>query len=146
MPGIGPASIVVLLAELPELGELDRRRIAALVEPRLRPLCDQRSIWGGRADARRTPYMATLTAVRYDPALKICYERLLAAGKRKKAPLGRLHAQAAHDIQRQRKTRLCLAARPCISPDCQDGCSAAMAPADTTELLPLRPVGGHQRG
>jgi len=46
--------------------------------------------------------------VRYDPALKICYERLLAAGKRKKVPLGRLHAQASLDIQRQRKIRLCL--------------------------------------
>ena len=47
----------------------------------------QRSIWGGRADVRRTLYMATLVAVRHNPALKACYERLLAAGKRKKVAL-----------------------------------------------------------
>ena len=47
----------------------------------------QRSIWGGRADVRRTLYMATLTAVRHNPILKTHYERLLAAGKRKKVAL-----------------------------------------------------------
>lgn len=92
VPGIGAASVAVLLAELPELGKLERRRIAALVG--VAPLnrdCGQmrgqRCIWGGRADVRRTLYMATLTAVRYNPALKACYERLLAAGKRKKVAL-----------------------------------------------------------
>lgn len=47
----------------------------------------QRSIWGGRADVRRTLYMATLTAVQHNPALKAWYERLLVAGKRKKVSL-----------------------------------------------------------
>ncbi len=47
----------------------------------------QRSIWGGRADVRRTLYMATLVAVRHNPVLKACYERLLAVGKRKKVAL-----------------------------------------------------------
>ena len=47
----------------------------------------QRSIWGGRADVRRTLYMATLTAVRHNPIVKTHYERLLAAGKRKKVAL-----------------------------------------------------------
>lgn len=92
VPGIGAASVAVLLAELPELGKLDRRRIAALVgvAPVNRDsgqMRGQRSIWGGRANVRRTLYMATLTAVRYNPVLKACYERLLAAGKRKKVAL-----------------------------------------------------------
>jgi transposase len=47
----------------------------------------QRSIWGGRAEVRRTHYMATLTAVRHNPVLKAHYEHLLAAGKRKKVAL-----------------------------------------------------------
>jgi len=92
VPGIGAASVAVLLAELPELGKLDRRRIAALVgvAPLNRDsgqMRGQRSIWGGRADVRRTLYMATLTAVRHNAPLKVHYERLLAAGKRKKVAL-----------------------------------------------------------
>jgi transposase len=92
VPGIGAASVAVLLAELPELGKLDRRRVAALVgvAPLNRDsgqMRGQRSIWGGRADVRRTLYMATLTAVRHNPILKTHYEHLLAAGKRKKVAL-----------------------------------------------------------
>ena len=92
VPGIGAASVAVLLAELPELGKLDRRRIAALVgvAPMNRDsgqMRGQRCIWGGRADVRRALYMATLVAVRYNPVLKVCYERLLGAGKRKKVAL-----------------------------------------------------------
>lgn len=92
VPGIGAASVAVLLAELPELGKLDRRRVAALVgvAPLNRDsgqMRGQRSIWGGRADVRRTLYMATLTAVRHNPILKTHFERLLAAGKRKKVAL-----------------------------------------------------------
>lgn len=92
VPGIGAASVAVLLAELPELGQLDRRRVAALVgvAPLNRDsgqMRGQRSIWGGRAEVRRTLYMATLTAVRYNPVLKPYYEHLLAAGKRKKVAL-----------------------------------------------------------
>lgn len=92
VPGIGTASVAVLLAELPELGKLDRRRVAALVgvAPLNRDsgqMRGQRTIWGGRSDVRRTLYMATLTAVRHNPILKIHYERLLDAGKRKKVAL-----------------------------------------------------------
>ena len=92
VPGLGAASVAVLLAELPELGKLDRRRVAALVgvAPLNRDsgqMRGQRSIWGGRAQVRRTLYMATLTAVRYNPVLKPYYEHLLAAGKRKKVAL-----------------------------------------------------------
>jgi transposase len=89
VPGIGAASVALLLAELPDLGRLDRRRVAALVgvaplNRDSRQMGGQRSIWGGRADVRRTLYMATLTAVRHNPILKTHYERLLPAGKRKK--------------------------------------------------------------
>lgn len=92
VPGVGAASVATLLAELPELGQLDRRRIAALVgvAPRNRDsgtLRGQRSIWGGRASVRRTLYMATLVGVRHNPTLKAYYERLLGAGKRKKVAL-----------------------------------------------------------
>lgn len=92
MPGVGPASTAVLVAELPELGQLDRRRIAALVgvAPLNRDsgkMRGQRSIWGGRADVRRTLYMATLVAVRHNPVIKAYYEKLVSAGKRKKVAL-----------------------------------------------------------
>lgn len=92
VPGIGATSVAVLLAELPELGQLDRRRVAALVgvAPLNRDsgqMRGQRSIWGGRAEVRRTLYMATLVAVRHNPVLRAHYERLLGAGKRKKVAL-----------------------------------------------------------
>ena len=109
VPGIGAASVAVLLAELPELGKLDRRRIAALVgvAPLNRDsgqMRGQRSIYGGRSDVRRTLYMATLTAVRHNPPLKAFYDKLVAAGKRKKVALvaamrkllGMLNAIAKH--------------------------------------------------
>jgi transposase len=92
VPGIGAASVAVLLAELPELGKLDRRRIAALVgvAPLNRDsgqMRGQRTIWGGRPDVRRTLYMATLVAVRHCLVFKAFYQRLLSNGKRKKVAL-----------------------------------------------------------
>lgn len=92
VPGVGAASVAVLLAELPELGKLDRRRIAALVG--VAPLNrdsglrrGKRSIWGGRSEVRRTLYMATLVAVRHNPLLRDYYRHLLEAGKCKKVAL-----------------------------------------------------------
>jgi transposase len=92
VPGIGAASVAVLLAELPELGKLDRRRIAALVG--VAPLNrdsgvkrGQRRIWGGRSEVRRALYMATLVAVRHNPVLRDYYCRLVEAGKCKKVAL-----------------------------------------------------------
>lgn len=92
VPGVGPTSVAVLVAELPELGQLDRRRISALVgvAPMNRDsgqMRGQRTIWGGRADVRRTLYMAALVAVRHNPVLRVFYERLVAAGKPKKVAL-----------------------------------------------------------
>ena len=80
--GIGPVTAATLLARLPELGRLDRRRIAALAG--LAPqACDsglrrgQRHIWGGRATVRRALYLAALTASRYDPTLRAFRSRAL---------------------------------------------------------------------
>jgi transposase len=91
-PGIGPVCARTLLLELPELGTLTRQQIAALVG--VAPLnCDsgtmrgRRTIWGGRAHVRTVLYMGTLVATRFNPRIKIFYERLLAAGKVKKVAL-----------------------------------------------------------
>jgi len=80
---------VTLLAELPELGTLNRKQIAALVgvAPLNRDsglLRGRRTVWGGRARVRATLYMATLTATRYNPVIRAFYERLCASGKAKK--------------------------------------------------------------
>jgi transposase len=90
--GVGPATIATLVAELPELGSLCRRRIAALVgvAPLNRDsglMRGKRTIWGGRADVRKALHMATLVAVRHSPAFKAFYERLVKAGKPKKVAL-----------------------------------------------------------
>ncbi len=90
--GIGPTAAASLIADLPELGRLNRRQIAALVgvAPYARDSGQQRGrrrIAGGRFELRRALYMATLTATRYNPAIRAFYERLLAAGKLKKIAL-----------------------------------------------------------
>jgi transposase len=92
VPGIGPVVALTLLAELPELGRLDRRKLAALVgvAPLNRDsgsLRGKRTIWGGRGQVRSTLYMATLTAIRYNPVIRAFYQRLCAAGKPKKTAL-----------------------------------------------------------
>jgi transposase len=90
--GVGRVLSVTLLAELPELGTLNRKQIAALVG--VAPLNRDsgtwrgtRSTWGGRAQVRRPLYMAALVATRCNPALRAFYARLLAAGKPKKVAL-----------------------------------------------------------
>jgi transposase len=90
--GVGPVLSLTLLAELPELGALDRKAIAALVG--VAPLNrdsgtrrGKRTCWGGRAAVRSTLYMATLSATRHNPAIRRFYQRLQAAGKSKKVAL-----------------------------------------------------------
>lgn len=90
--GIGAVGSTTLIAALPELGALNRKKIAALVG--LAPfnrdsgvMRGKRRIWGGRAEVRTVLYMATLSAVRYNPVIKAFYERLTAAGKAKKVAL-----------------------------------------------------------
>jgi transposase len=92
VPGIGPVTTATLLAELPELGTLSGRQIAALVgvAPFARDsgtLHGTRTIWGGRASVRCVLYMATLSAVRWNPPLAATYRRLLDAGKLPKVAL-----------------------------------------------------------
>jgi len=90
--GVGPVVSITLLAELPELGTMERQQIAGLVG--LAPLNrdsgllrGKRRIWGGRARVRAALYMATLVATRHNPVIKAFYQRLLAAGKVKKVAL-----------------------------------------------------------
>lgn len=92
VPGIGSVVAITLLAALPELGTLDRRKLAALagVAPMNRDsgaFRGRRKVWGGRARVRRAIYMATLVATRHNPVLKAFYQRLLAVGKTKKVAL-----------------------------------------------------------
>lgn len=92
VPGVGPVLSTTLLVDLPELGYLDGKEIAALagVAPLNRDsgrYRGKRTIWGGRAHVRATLYMATLVATRYNPTIKSFYTRLCAAGKAKKAAI-----------------------------------------------------------
>ena len=91
-PGVGPVLSVTLLAELPELGTLNRRQIAALagVAPFNRDsgrFRGKRAIWGGRAEIRSVLYMSTLTAVRCNPVIRAFYLRLISAGKKHKVAM-----------------------------------------------------------
>lgn len=90
--GIGAVASATLIAELPELGRLSRREIAALVG--VAPIAKdsgiskgRRRIQGGRFEVRRVLYMAALTASRCNPSIKLFYERLLGAGKLPKVAL-----------------------------------------------------------
>jgi transposase len=92
VPGVGDATARTLIAELPELGTLDRRRIAALVgvAPINRDSGSRRGarqIGGGRARLRATLYMAALVGVRHNTVLKAFHARLRAAGKTPKVAL-----------------------------------------------------------
>ena len=92
MLGIGDVTARTLIADLPELGTLDRKKIAALVgvAPFNRDsgtLRGKRTVWGGRANVRAALYMAALVASRHNPTLRHFYQRLLEAGKPKKVAL-----------------------------------------------------------
>lgn len=92
VPGVGAKTARALLADLPELGKLDRRKIAALAG--LAPFAKdsgrksgKRSIYGGRAAPRTALYLAALIASRFNPTLKPAYDRMRAAGKPGKVAL-----------------------------------------------------------
>ena len=92
VPGVGPATRRTLIAELPELGKLDRRKIAALlgVAPINRDsgtLRARRTIAGGRSAVRAAVYMATLVGSRVNPVIAAYYQKLRAAGKTAKQAL-----------------------------------------------------------
>jgi transposase len=90
--GVGKKTAAKLIADVPELGYCDRKQIAALIGTA--PYNHdsgykkgQRSISGGRPDVRRILYMATLAATRFNPVIKVFYQRLLKAGKLKKVAI-----------------------------------------------------------
>jgi transposase len=92
VPGVGPKVSATLLAELPELGTLEDKKLAALVG--VAPLNrdsgvfrGKRRVWGGRAAVRQMLYMAAVTAARCNPVFQEFYSRLLAAGKARKVAL-----------------------------------------------------------
>jgi transposase len=92
VPGVGPVTAATLVAELPELGQLSRQKIAALVgvapfNKDSGPKRGKRRIFGGRSGVRRTLYMAALSASRHNPIIRAFYESLLARGKVKKVAL-----------------------------------------------------------
>ena len=92
VPGVGAVTAATLLAELPELGQLNRKKIAALVgvAPFHRDsgvYRGKRTIWGGRGSVRAILYMAALSAKRFNPVIKQFYERLTQAGKPAKVAL-----------------------------------------------------------
>lgn len=91
-PGVGEGLSTCLIARLPELGVLDRQRIAALVG--VAPLNrdsgrfhGKRTVWGGRSAVRAALYMATLSATRFNPVIRQFYLRLLEKGKPKKTAI-----------------------------------------------------------
>jgi transposase len=92
VPGVGPVTACTLIAELPELGHLDRRRIAALAG--LAPVArdsgafrGRRMIFGGRAPVRRVLYMATVAAIKHNPVIRTFHRRLVTAGRPGKVAL-----------------------------------------------------------
>ena len=92
VPGVGPLLALTLVADLPELGRLSHKQVAALVgvAPLNRDsgaLRGKRLIWGGRARVRAALYMSTLSAVRYNPVLRAFWSRLRTQGKPGKVAL-----------------------------------------------------------
>lgn len=92
VPGVGDVLAMTLVAELPELGRLDRKQIAALAG--VAPFNQdsgkhrgKRRVWGGRSPVRSALYMAALVATRHNRVIRTFYQRLLAAGKPKKLAL-----------------------------------------------------------
>ncbi len=86
VPGVGRVLSTTLLLQVPELGQLDRKQIAALIG--VAPLNNdsgqrhgQRRVWGGRARVRAVLYMAALSAVRWNPDIRVFFQRLAASGK-----------------------------------------------------------------
>ena len=92
IPGIGPITSAILLADLPELGVFNRQKIAALVG--IAPfnkdsgrMCGKRRVKGGRANIRSVLYMATLSAIKCKPVIQMIYQQLCRRGKEKKVAI-----------------------------------------------------------
>jgi transposase len=92
VPGVGPVTARTLIAELPELGSLDRRKLAALVG--VAPFNRDSGAWrghrmigGGRTSVRNVLYMAALVAIRHNPVVRANYQRLVNRGRPKKVAI-----------------------------------------------------------
>jgi transposase len=92
VPGVGPVTARTLIAELPELGGLDRRKLAALVG--VAPFNRDSGAWrghrmiaGGRTSVRNVLYMAALSAIRHNPVVRATYQRLVNRGRPKKVAI-----------------------------------------------------------
>ncbi|HEV2039508.1 MAG TPA: IS110 family transposase [Casimicrobiaceae bacterium] len=92
VPGVGPVTARTLIAELPELGSLDRRKLAALVG--VAPFNKDSGAWrghrmisGGRSCVRNVLDMAALVAIRHNPVVKATYQRLVQRGRPKKVAI-----------------------------------------------------------
>ena len=112
VPGAGPVLSINLLANVPELGTLNRRQIAALIG--LAPLNrdsgnfrGRRCIWGGRAGVRSTLYMATVTAMQYNPVIRSFYQRLIEKGKPFKVAITACMRKLLTIINTMVKTKTC---------------------------------------
>lgn len=120
VPGVGPVLAATLLAQLPELGRLNRKKIASLVgvAPLNRDsgtMKGKRSVWGGRGHLRAVLYMGVVTAIRCNPIIRTFYERLRQAGKAPKVALTAcmrklliiLNAMSKHKLLWNPKIYLC---------------------------------------
>lgn len=92
MPAIGHVVALTMIADLPELGQLNRRQVSALVgvAPLNRDsgvMRGKRLVWGGRASVRTALYMAAMCAIRYNPVIRAHYQQLVARGKPRKVAL-----------------------------------------------------------
>jgi transposase len=92
VPGVGRTLSFTILGGLPELGRLKNKQISALVGVAPHPADSgkfrgKRIIWGGRASVRHVLYMATLSACRFNPLVRVFYQRLIAAGKPRKVAI-----------------------------------------------------------
>ncbi len=126
VPGVGPKVSSTLLADLPELGMLDNKKLAALVG--VAPLNrdsgvfrGKRRVWGGRTPVRQVLYMAAVTAARCNPIFREFYRRLVARRQAEEGSLSGVYAQATHHPQLDAQPRdpvgatcvkRCLTARP----------------------------------
>ena len=92
VPGVGPVMSLTILADLPEIGTMNRRQIAALVG--VAPLNrdsgkykGRRAIWGGRARIRSVLYMCVISGICHNPKIKAFYNRLISSGKKHKVAI-----------------------------------------------------------
>lgn len=116
--GIGEKTSSVLLANLPELGRINHKKIAALVgvapfQNESGRFKGQQKIKGGRSEVRAALYMPALSAIRHDPRIRAFYERLLEKGKKKKVAITACMHKLLRMLNAMLSKRQCY--QPCVS-------------------------------